>query len=168
MRACSGSPSAVSLDVSAAKPSCLDPTAEETNQTLQLLQRPSNNSRGSPACGCGLEALALLREDLIHREQMVQDRENRVWGWRLVAVSREAELEAELRDVEAREHAVQDRENAIRVREAELCVREQALEARAIALREEYANQTQSLRQEIVRLRSRFDSGVAVGAKSSC
>uniref|UniRef100_A0A7S1M1E0 Uncharacterized protein n=1 Tax=Neobodo designis TaxID=312471 RepID=A0A7S1M1E0_NEODS len=113
--------------------------------------------RGAAPSGAAAEmsAIQVLREDITHREAQVAEREQRVWGWRLVATARDAEVQRELEAIEARESDLQRREASLAQREAAQAEKEAAHAARASALEEEHARNTRTLRDEVARLRSR-------------
>jgi hypothetical protein len=102
-----------------------------------------------------LEAIRLLREDVERREVAVTERETRLWGWRIVAAARDAELEQEIREMEERELQLKAKERALLDKELQLAKREEQLEQRNLLLNEEYVLQTRQLREELRRIKSR-------------
>lgn len=107
------------------------------------------NERGA------LTAVDVLRTDVERRERAVSEREERLWGWRLIAVARDEELTREAAALEARERAVRERELAATDREAQLAERELVVEQRAMMLQEQFDEQVNAVRAELARIRNR-------------
>ena len=102
-----------------------------------------------------VESMKILRDDLARREQEVNERERRVWGWRLIAAARDTELERETKALAERDANLREREASLILRESKLKDREVALDHRAILLEEEVKRQLDQVRDEVSRLRSR-------------
>jgi uncharacterized protein (DUF3084 family) len=143
---------------------------DDCDRLLRLIERLTAGGGGQaahqdahqqqPPDGPSLSALTMLREDLVLREAQITEREQRVWGWRLVATARDAEAEREHQALAEREDALSQRERQIAQRELDLIGREEALAARAATLEEEHARGARALRDEVARLRSRVMGGV--------
>lgn len=111
-----------------------------------------------------LAAMAMLRQELHDREAALTAREERLWGWRLIASARDGECERILDELRLREELLRDRETTLTRREREVADREQAIAGRLAAAEEEHRAQVAHLRQEIARLRSRVLGTDSVGA----
>ena len=122
----------------------------DVDRLLTILKQLHDSSVGH-----SLEAVRLLRDDVERREKRVTERENRVWGWRIVASARDAELEEEVKRIEARERAIHTREQRLLEGETRLLKREEAVEQRSLLLNEEYVLQTRELREELKRIKNR-------------
>jgi uncharacterized protein (DUF3084 family) len=130
-------------------------TVADCERLLRIAEQQADSLASSTRDVSGLSALKMLREDLARREAQVAEREQRVWGWRLVATARDAEVQREVDAIGAREEALRQREAELAQREAQHAEREAELAARRSALEEEHARNTRTLRDEVARLRAR-------------
>jgi hypothetical protein len=110
-----------------------------------------------------LAAMQILREDLASRELAVQQREERIWAWRLIATARDGELQREVEELERRETAVRTREHALVQREVQVRAEEESLAQRAAFMEDEHKRNMQQVRQEVNRLRERM-----LGTSTGC
>jgi hypothetical protein len=103
-------------------------------------------------------AVEILLRDIRLRELAVRDREERVWGWRLLVAGHDDALRAEIAAVETRERDLRQAELTLRAREVDLAARERAVEQKALLIRETFNAQSQSMRATLARMEKKVPS----------
>ena len=99
-----------------------------------------------------LRALQVLHDDLHRREGVLTERENRVWGWRMLATVREGEMQRELVSIQQREAALSEKEATLLAWEQQLQSREAMLELRTRKVKEDLLSQATGIRADLSRL----------------
>ena len=91
-------------------------------------------------------SVQILLRDIRMREAAVQEREERVWGWRILVSDRDEILRVEVAAIETRERELKRGETELRNREIELVAREKAVDQKMLLMREDYLLQTKSMK----------------------
>jgi hypothetical protein len=96
-------------------------------------------------------AVEVLLREIRLREIAVLEREERVWGWRILVADTDEAMRKEIAVIEARERELRQAEVALQQREVEVALRERAVEQKQLLLREEASAQAQRMKAMLLR-----------------